>query len=53
MGRDSTMVNVAETNKGQKLITIPKALAELYNIRKGDKLQWKQEHGRLFIEKVE
>ena len=43
---------VQQLSKGAKLISIPKTLAELFNISKGDILEWEMKEDKLCLKKV-
>ncbi len=42
-------VKVQETNRGQKILNIPKVIATLFNIKKGTKCEWELNKGELTL----
>ncbi len=42
-------VKVQETNRGQKILNIPKVLASLFNIKKGTECEWELNKNELML----
>ena len=42
-------VKIQETNRGQKIINIPKVVSALYNLKKGMECEWVLEKGELML----
>ena len=45
-------VKIQETNRGQRIINIPKVVSALYNLKKGMECEWVIDKGELILKIV-
>jgi hypothetical protein len=45
-------VKIQETNRGQRIINIPKVVSAIYNLKKGQECEWILLNGELILKLV-